>query len=141
MIAGALAWMRRPWSDERAEWMLGALACLVPSDDRRMVAFVFAKAWPSFSHNGLACSDVAERQRPAHADLNSPAKPENYVYKIPAWPLVHGTMITTFFAVLFGVIFATLSAILHRRVRAPGDAAHPRAGRAPAGRVPSVIYA
>ena len=40
-------------SDQRAELMLGALACVVLALIAGMIVFVFAKAWPSFSHNGL----------------------------------------------------------------------------------------
>ena len=45
--------MRKPWTDDRAERVLGAVACLVLATILGMVVFVFAKAWPSFSHNGL----------------------------------------------------------------------------------------
>ena len=45
--------MRIPWSDDRAERVLGAVASLVLLMIAGMVAFVFAKAWPSFAHNGL----------------------------------------------------------------------------------------
>ena len=34
--------------------MLGALACVVLALIAGMIIFVFQKAWPSFSHNGLA---------------------------------------------------------------------------------------
>jgi phosphate transport system permease protein len=112
VISGALAWMRRPWSDERAEWVLGALACFVLLTIAGMVVFVFAKAWPSFSHNGLAWFGGGGSANAQLTDIfNSPAKPENYVYKLHAWPLLYGTIITTTLAVILGVVFATLSAI------------------------------
>ena len=41
------------WSDQRAELMLGALACAVLALVVAMLAFVFVQAWPSFAHNGL----------------------------------------------------------------------------------------
>ena len=46
-----------------------------------MVIFVFAKAWPSFAHNGLAWfgsgGDVDQQLEDI---FNSPAKPSDYVY-------------------------------------------------------------
>ncbi len=48
--------LRRPWSDRRTELLLGALACSLLALIAGMVVFVFANAWPSFSHNGLAGS-------------------------------------------------------------------------------------
>jgi len=45
--------LRRPWRDQRAERALGALACGVLLLIFLMILFVFAKAWPSFTHNGI----------------------------------------------------------------------------------------
>ena len=49
--------------DQRAELMLGALACLVLALIVGMIVFVFQKAWPSFSHNGLAWFGAGGQRR------------------------------------------------------------------------------
>ena len=46
--------LREPWSDRRAERMLGALASLVLLVIVLMIVFVAVRAWPSFAHNGLS---------------------------------------------------------------------------------------
>jgi phosphate transport system permease protein len=112
---GALARMRRPWSDVRAERMLGALACLVLLIIGGMVAFVFAKAWPSFAHNGLGWFG------PDHVDhtvdqqltevFDSPAKPQDFRYEVSAWPLLWGTVVTTAGALAVGGAIALLASI------------------------------
>lgn len=106
--------MRRPWSDDRAERVLGAVASLVLLLIAGMVVFVFAKAWPSFAHNGLhwfgnPSSGSVDTQL---ADIfNSPADPADYVYELGAWPLIYGTLITTAGAVLIGFVLSLLAAI------------------------------
>jgi phosphate ABC transporter permease protein PstC len=106
--------MRAPWSDDRAERTLGAVACVVLLIILGMVAFVFAKAWPSFSHNGLSWFGP-----PAKGTVddqlgnifNSPADPKHYVYELGAWPLIYGTLLTTFGAVAVGLVISLLAAI------------------------------
>ena len=69
--------LRQPWSDRRAEQLLGALASLLLVLVVGMVLFVLAKAWPSFSHNGLAwfggggqtVGEPIQRPRPIQAQL------------------------------------------------------------------------
>ena len=46
--------LRQPWTDRRAERLLGALACLVLLVILFMVVFVAIRAWPSFHANGLS---------------------------------------------------------------------------------------
>ena len=46
--------LREPWSDQRAERTLGALASVVLLLIVLMIVFVAARAWPSFQHNGLS---------------------------------------------------------------------------------------
>jgi phosphate transport system permease protein len=107
--------MRTPWSDDRAERMLGAVACIVLITIAGMVAFVFAKAWPSFAHNGLHWLGP-----PAHggsvddqltAIFNSPADPGRYVYELGAWPLIWGTILTTAAAVAIGLAISVLASV------------------------------
>jgi ABC-type phosphate transport system permease subunit len=92
--------------------MLGALACGVLVLIAGMVVFVFAKAWPSFSHNGfewfLPGGNVDEQLKNI---FNSPANPHAYDYKINAWPLLYATALITVVSVLVGGAFAVLSAM------------------------------
>jgi phosphate transport system permease protein len=77
-----------------------------------MVLFVFAKAWPSFAHNGLAWfggGGNADRQLAAIFD--SPANPSDYVYTLHAWPMLYGTALVTGVAVVCGLGLALLSAV------------------------------
>jgi phosphate transport system permease protein len=99
-------------TDQRAERMLGALAIAVLVLIVAMVATVFAKAWPSFSHNGLSWfgsgGDVDSQIR-AMSQL-SPL-PGHSIYYFRAWPLLWGTLVTTVLAVAIALIFSTLAAI------------------------------
>ena len=62
--------------DQRAERILGALACTVLVLIAGMIAFVFAKAWPSFAHNGLAWFGGGGNVDSQLTDIfNSPANP------------------------------------------------------------------
>jgi phosphate ABC transporter permease protein PstC len=100
------------WSDQRAERVLGALASAVLLVIIGMVVFVFSRAWPAFSHNGLAFFGGGGNvdQQIEHI-FQSPANPAHYVYKLHAWPLIYGTALTTGLAVVFGIVFAVLSAV------------------------------
>jgi phosphate transport system permease protein len=100
------------WTDQRVERMLGALACTVLALIAAMVVFVFAKAWPSFAHNGLAWfggGGNADRQLAAIFD--SPADPRHYVYTLHAWPMLYATALLSGVAVVCGLVFALLCAV------------------------------
>lgn len=100
------------WSDQRAERTLGALACTVLVLILGMVVFVLAKAWPSFSHNGLAWFGAGGNVDVQLGHIfKSPADPQHYVYTMHAWPLLYATALTTLGAVLIGLVFAVLSAM------------------------------
>ena len=102
----------RTWSDQRAERVLGALACGVLVLIAGMIAFVFSKAWPSFAHNGVHWFGGGGNVDRQLGDIfNSPANPKHYVYTLHAWPLLYGTAITTLGAVLIGLTFSVLSAV------------------------------
>ena len=90
-----------------------------------MVVFVFAKAWPSFAHNGLAWFGAGGNVDQQLGDIfNSPANPAHYVYTLHAWPLLYGTaLITGLAAVLIGARLRAALGDVHRRVRAGADAA------------------
>jgi len=99
-------------SDQRAELLLGALASVVLLLIAGMVVFVLTKAWPSFSHNGLAWFGPGRNVDSQLTDIfNSPANPDKYEYTMHAWPLLYATALTTFCAVVIGLGFALFAAI------------------------------
>ncbi len=100
------------WSDSRVEPLLGAVACLVLVLIGGMIAFVFAKAWPSFAHNGLAWFGSGGDVDLQLEDIfNSPANPADYVYTLRAWPLLWGTFVVTAGAVADRLVFSLFAAI------------------------------
>lgn len=100
------------WSDARVERILGAVACIVLALIVGMIVFVFQKAWPSFSHNGLAWfGSGGDLDLQLEDIFNSPANPSDYVYTLRAWPLLWGTFVVTAGAVLIGTVFSLLAAI------------------------------
>jgi phosphate transport system permease protein len=98
--------------DQRTERTLGALACTVLVLIAGMIVFVFAKAWPSFAHNGLAWFGPGGNVDQQLTDIfNSPADPAHYVYTFHAWPLIYATALITITAVAIGIAFSLLSAM------------------------------
>ncbi len=99
-------------SDQRAERSLGALSCAILAIVLGMVAFVVMKAWPSFSHNGLAFfGSGGNVDRQLGAIFDSPADPRHYEYTLRAWPLIYATALTTAVAIGLGLVVSTLTAI------------------------------
>src|SRR5215475_10512434 len=92
------------WSDQRAERMLGALVCAVVGLLLALIVTVFVRAWPSFSHNGLAWfgagGDVEEQLNQIYL---SGLEGANYVYTFHAWPLIWSTLLITGGAVLLAL--------------------------------------
>ena len=107
--------LRAPWSDDRAERLLGAVACLVLLTIAGMAAFVFAKAWPSFHANGVRWLGSPAGDAAVDTQLqdifNSPANPKDYVYELGAWPLIWGTILTTVGAVTMGLAISVLASV------------------------------
>jgi phosphate transport system permease protein len=102
----------RGLSGERAEWLLGGLSVALLAVIAALAAFVFTNAWPSFSHNGLAWfGSGGDVNQQLNAIYHSPSQPAHYVYTIRAWPLLYGTLLSTGFAVLFGLALALLGAV------------------------------
>jgi phosphate transport system permease protein len=99
-------------TDQRAERSLGALSAAVLVLIVAMVVTVFIKAWPSFSHNGLAWfgsgGDVDEQLR-AMADQSPIAGHSIFYFR--AWSLIWGTLVTTVFAVIIALVISLLAAI------------------------------
>jgi ABC-type phosphate transport system permease subunit len=134
--------LRSPWKDNRAERMLGAIACVTFVAIVLMVVFVAQRAWPTFSHEGLSWlgpGGNVDNQINAMANpTSSPSAPA--LYHLRAWPLIYGTVLTSGLAVILGLAISMLTAIF------VVDLAPPRLRRAmiPVIRllasVPSVIY-
>jgi phosphate transport system permease protein len=104
--------IERPWSDRRTELVLAVVACSLLVLIAGMVIFVFSKAWPSFAHNGLGWFGSGGNVDEQLGDIfNSPANPDDYIYKLRAWPLIWGTFLTTAGAVVCGLVIALLAAI------------------------------
>jgi ABC-type phosphate transport system permease subunit len=100
------------WSDRRAERTLGALASMVLVLIIGMLAFVFAHAWPSFAHNGLAWFGAGGNvDRQIENIYNSPAQPAHFVYTMHAWTLIYGTALVTIVAAMIAIVIAVLSAM------------------------------
>jgi phosphate transport system permease protein len=111
-MGAILNWRPRPWSDRRAERLLGALACSVLVLIVLMVVFVFSKAWPSFAHNGLAWFGPGGNVDQQLKDIfNSPANPDHYVYTLRAWSLIYATGLITGGALLVGIVVSVLTAV------------------------------
>ncbi len=113
MGASPAEWLsahRRPWSDKRAERSLGALACLVLLLIGGMVIFVFAKAMPSFTHNGLAWFGSGGSVDDQLGNIFN-SKAGHFEYHLRAWPLVYGTALVAVGATLGALVIGVLSAI------------------------------
>lgn len=77
-----------------------------------MLVTVFARAWPSFSHNGLSWfgpgGDVDTQLR---AMQEGHALSGHSIYFFRGWPLIWGTALTAVLAVLIALVVSTLTAI------------------------------
>jgi len=104
--------IRKPWTDRRAERVLGAAALVTCAAVVAMIAFVFVRAWPTYAHQGLSWLgpggnvDVQLQRM-----FNSGPDPTAADYHLRAWPLLYGTLLTTFIALLLAVPMALLSSI------------------------------
>jgi ABC-type phosphate transport system permease subunit len=92
--------------------MLGALVCAVVGLLLAMIVVVFVRAWPSFSHNGLAwfgAGGSVEDQ--LNAISLSAQTSADYVYTFHAWPLIWSTLLITGGAVLIALVSALFVAV------------------------------
>jgi ABC-type phosphate transport system permease subunit len=100
------------WSDQRAGRLLGALVCAVVGLLLAMIVTVFARAWPSFAHNGLAWfgagGSVEEQLNQIYLSGLSGA---NYVYTFHGWQLIWSTLLITGGAVAVALVSALFVAV------------------------------
>ena len=95
------------WSDQRVERMLVALVCAVVALLLALIVTVFVRAWPSFSHNGLAWfSSGGSVEDQLNAISLSAQTSGEYVYTFHAWPLIWSTLLITGGAVLIALVSA-----------------------------------
>jgi phosphate transport system permease protein len=98
--------------DQRAEYVLGALVCVVVGLLLAMVVFVFHEAWPSFAHNGLAWfGPGGSVDDQIQAIFTSGDLKEAAVYTFHAWPLIWSTIVTTVAAVVIAFVSALFVAV------------------------------
>ncbi len=99
-------------TDRRVELILSCVAAGTLVLIGFMIVFVFEKAWPSFSHNGLAWfGGGGNVDAQLEGIFNSPANPENYVYTLHAWPLLYATMLITLVSLVLATAISLLSAM------------------------------
>jgi phosphate transport system permease protein len=107
-----LARLRQPWPDRRAELTLGAAALLVCLSVVAMVVFVAIRAWPTFAHNGLSwLGPGGNVDRQIEGMVSTSTHPPASTYRLNAWPLVYGTLLTTALALAVALPVSLLSSI------------------------------
>ena len=101
------------WSqDQRAEFVLGALVCVVVALLLAMFLFVFREAWPSFAHNGLGWfgpgGNVDDQIQAIFTSGDLGGAP---VYTFHAWPLLWSTVLITGGAVVIAFVCSLFIAV------------------------------
>ena len=77
-----------------------------------MVAFITARAWPTFAHNGLSwLGSGGNLDSQVGAMAATGAHPPASAYHLRVWPLIYGTLLTSGLAVLLGLAVSLLTAI------------------------------
>jgi phosphate transport system permease protein len=104
--------LRKPWSDRRAELLLGAASLSTGLVVLFMIAFVAARAWPTFAHNGLSwLGPGGSLKVQVENMLATSNKPPASAYYVRVWPIIYGTLLITALAVLLALPLAVLSAV------------------------------
>lgn len=104
--------LRHPWPDRRAERTLGAVSLVLAAIVIAMVAFVAAKAWPTFEHNGVSWLGPGGNLKEQFAAMQETgAHPPASAYHFHAWPVVYGTLLTSGLAVALALPLALFSSI------------------------------
>jgi phosphate transport system permease protein len=104
--------LRHPWPDHRAERTLGAVSLLVCFVVLAMIVFVGARAWPTFSHEGLSwLGSGGDVQQQMGNMLGTSVHPPASAFYVRAWPIVYGTLLTTAMAVPLALTIALLTSI------------------------------
>jgi phosphate transport system permease protein len=111
LIQGAPRWS----DDQRAEFSLGTLVCVVVGLLLAMLVFVFREAWPSFSHNGLSWfgsgGGLVDNQITRIFQSGDYHGASGYVYTFHAWPLIWSTILITGGALVLGFVCSLFVAV------------------------------
>jgi phosphate transport system permease protein len=111
LIQGAPRWS----DDQRAEFSLGTLVCIVVGLLLAMLVFVFREAWPSFSHNGLSWfgsgGGLVDNQITRIFQSGDYHGASGYVYTFHAWPLIWSTILITGGALVLGFVCSLFVAV------------------------------
>jgi phosphate transport system permease protein len=77
-----------------------------------MIVFVGARAWPTFSHEGLSwLGSGGDVQQQMGNMLGTSVHPPASAFYVRAWPIVYGTLLTTAMAVPLALAIALLASI------------------------------
>jgi phosphate transport system permease protein len=77
-----------------------------------MIVFVGARAWPTFSHEGLSwLGSGGDVQQQMGNMLGTSVHPPASAFYVRAWPIVYGTLLTTAMAVPLALTIALLASI------------------------------
>jgi phosphate transport system permease protein len=99
-------------ADQRAEFLLGALVCLVAAVPLAVLAFVIVQGWPSFAHNGLSWfGSGGDVNTELSKIFNSGYYGTKPVWTFHAWPIIWSTILTTGFAVILSFVGSLFAAI------------------------------
>src|ERR1700685_4072156 len=104
------------WSDDqRAEFSLGTLVCVVVGLLLAMLVFVFREAWPSFSHNGLSWfgsgGGLVDNQIQRIFQSSEAGPHSTFVYTFHAWPLIWSTILITGGALVIAFVCSLFIAV------------------------------
>src|ERR1700685_99435 len=104
------------WSDDqRAEFSLGTLVCVVVGLLLAMLVFVFREAWPSFSHNGLSWfgsgGGLVDNRTTRIFQSGDYHGASGYVYTFHAWPLIWSTILITGAALVVAFVCSLFVAV------------------------------
>jgi ABC-type phosphate transport system permease subunit len=104
--------LRKPWPDNRAERLLGAVSLSILAVVVAMAVFVATKAWPIFQHNGLSwLLGGGDLETEVNRMTVTTTNPAAAVFHLRAWPLIYGTLLSTGFALALGMTIAVLSSV------------------------------
>jgi phosphate transport system permease protein len=111
-VQAVLERLRRPWSDRRAEFTLGAASLVLGAVVIAMIVFVATHAWPILHHDGLSWLGPGGSLTNQVAAMQATnAHPPPSAYHLTAWPIVYGTLLTTVFAVALALPLSVLASI------------------------------
>lgn len=98
--------------DRRAELAYRAVALALLALIGAILVAVVLEAWPSFQHNGLSWfGSGGDPDQELTAMINGSKEPAHYVYRFTAWPLIWGTILTSGFAVLLGMVVSIMAGV------------------------------